>query len=301
MPFDFDQIQSVNFGVCLDTEAGESNRLVPCDQGVQSALKEMLAETVAAFTTDRAQIDEFSPAEKYGATERLRLPLDSEWVRKHRQVFAAENLPTDTHGLDKPSDLVSYFAIFRDGGGEKLMAFRRAAQFKGVVEKHLLTVINDALCLAPDRLFKLDTDFDFLIFDGQILIWRPSGFIFTAEMDGQIAACATTNVDRISEEVTCVDFTSLREFVSTHKLAMRLVAAIKIRNDLDSISRTRLRAECRDSGVKVIQKDGKLMPAAGNEMGFLMLLDRRRYTVTLIDKQPETYEAPSRHLAARAD
>ena len=162
--------------------------------------------------------------------------------------------------------------FFDDAANAKLMAFRRATQFKGVIKKHLITIIDDSLHIVPDQLFKLDNDFDFLIFDDQILIWHPIGFIFTAEMDQQIAACAAANVDSIAEDITCVDFTGLKTFVSKHKLAMRLVAALKTRKDLVSVSKTRLRAECRDSGVKVIQKDGKLSPAEGSEMGFLMLL-----------------------------
>jgi hypothetical protein len=301
MPFDFAHITSTNFGVCLDTDAGESYRLVPADVDVQAALREMLETTRAALTKEGTQIDEFSPAEKYGSNERLRVALNSDLVAKHRAIFAAENLPTDTHGLENPGALVSYFAVFHDNNQQKLMAFRRAAQFKGVVKKHLVTFVNDSLRLVPDSLFKLDADFDFLIFDDQILIWRPSGFLFTADMDEHVAACAAANVDHISQNVSCVDFTGLRAFVSTHKMGMRLVAAIKGRNDLLAITRTRLRSECKAAGVKVVLKDGKLLPAEGNEMSFLMLLDRRRYTVTLIPNTPETYEAPSRHSALRAE
>jgi hypothetical protein len=301
MPFDFGHIQSVSFGVCLDTAEGESYRIVPCDQGVQNALREMLYATMATLGPPAGDIADFSPAEKYGPTERLRVSLDSDLVTKHQQVFLAENLAIDTHGLDNTSRLASYFAIFRDEDNEKLMAFRRAAQFKGVVKKHLVTLLNDALHMVPDTLFKLDSDFDFVIFDGQILIWRPSGFVFTADMDEHIAACAAINVDHIAGEVSCVEFAALREFVSQHKLAMRLVAAIKSRNDLSAITKQRLKAECKDSGVKLVHQDGKLLPAEGSEMSFLMLLDRRRYTVMLVPKQPETYEAPSRHLAATAE
>ena len=39
MPFNFHQIQSVEFGVCLDTDDGESYRLMPCVAEVQEALE----------------------------------------------------------------------------------------------------------------------------------------------------------------------------------------------------------------------------------------------------------------------
>lgn len=301
MPFNFQTIQAVEFGVCLDTDEGESYRLMPCDAEVQEVLKDMLAATWGAIFDADGELQEFSPAEKYAATERLWVGLPSDLVTKHRDVYEAENLATDTHALDNVNQVVSYFGIFRDADGNKLMAVRRATQFKGVLQKKLIRFSDDALRIIEDHVFKLDTDFDFFICDGKIYIWRPSGFVFTSEMDDQMAACAMGNVDRIAEDITCVDFTELKEFVSKHKLAMRLVAAIKSRNDLTAISKKRLNAECKDSGIKVTQKNGKLTPSEGSEMGFLMMLDRRRYTVTLIEKKPETYEAPSRHVAPRAE
>ena len=108
-------------------------------------------------------------------------------------------------------------------------------------------------------------------------------------MDEQIAACAAANVDSIAEDITCVDFTGLKSICLQAQTGHAFGGGIKESERSVSVSKTRLRAECRDSGVKVIQKDGKLSPAEGSEMGFLMLLDRRRYTVTLIEKQPETY------------
>lgn len=301
MPFNFSNIASVSFGACLETDDGESYRLVPCDTGVQDALKEMLASTMASLTADGspAAIPEFSPAEKYSSTEALRIDLTSELVAKHRTIFASENLVLDTNGLASPSDLVSYFACFLDSTGNKLMAFRRAAQFKGVIKKHLVTFMNDALRIVPDSLFKLDTDFDFVIFDGQILIWRPSGFAFTADIDAQIAASAVASVDSISSDMACVEFTGIRDFVAKHKLAMRLVAALKTRSDLADISLKLLKASCKSNNVSFKVKGGKLLPEAGSEMDFLMLLDRRLYTLTLIEQHPETYQAASRSLANR--
>jgi hypothetical protein len=301
MSFAFNSIQTVEFGVCLEHDSQEVYHIVPADQGVQDALKEMLEATRNQFFRADQNVEVFSPAEKYSSTERLSLSLDSELVLKHKEVFASENLATDSHGLDDPSRLISYFAIFRDRAGKKLMAFRRAAQFKGVIKKNLITFLNDSLKIVNDELFKLDTDFDFLIFDDQILIWRPSGFIFTAGMDEYIARSAADNVDQVSREVLCVNFSHLKGFIAKHRLSMRLIAAIKSRDDLAEISKQRLEAECKESGLKIIERDGLLLPEEGSEYGFLMLLDRRRYTVTLIDQKPETYEAPSRHAADRAE
>jgi len=299
--FNFKAIQSVEFGICLDTDAGESYRLVPCVTEVQAALKEMLAATVESLFDPEESIEEFSPAEKYGPTERLRIAISSEMVAKHRQVFETTNLATDTNGLGDVEKIVSYFAIFRDRAAQKLMAFRRAMQFKGILKKKLIRFSDDALRIIPDDVFKLDTDFDFIVCDGQILIWRPSGFVFTAGMDEHVAACAMQNVDHIAKDIACVDFSGLKKFVEGHKMGMRLVAAIRSRTDLAMISRNQLKRECKDSKIEVTEKNGKLIPTEGSELAFLKLLDRRRYALTLIPRKREIYEAASRHEARSAD
>jgi hypothetical protein len=298
--FNFQQIQSVEFGVCLDTVDGESYRLVPCVAAVQQALKEMLEGTRRSLFADGSGFTEFSPAEKYASNERLRIALTSDLVNKQREVFETINLPTDPNALNNTDSVVSYFAIFRDNRSQKLLAFRRAAQFKGILKKRLIRFSDDALSIVPDKVFKLDTDFDFLIFDNQVLIWRPSGFVFTADIDNQIAACAKENISYIEETIACVDFTDLREFVSTHKRGMRLVAVIKSRQDLGAIAPNLLHAECKQARIPLRQENGKLFPEPGHELAFLMLLDRRRYTITLIEGQPETYEAASRNLTSPA-
>lgn len=297
MNFNYEPVRSVSFGVCLDTGGGESYRIVPCDQAVQDALKEMLTATLSSLSNNEGELEVFSPAEKYGTNERLQLSLESELSRKHSEIFSTENFETDTHGLDNPGDLIFYYAIFHDAANQKLMAFRRATQFKGVLCKRMLSIVNDALRMIPETVFRLDNDFDFVIYDNKIYIWRPSGFIFTANMDNQLAECAGLIICSIGEEIECVDFSNLVEYVANHKLAMRLVAAIRSRRDLNAITLPNLKNECEKSGIEFVSDNGKLKPTNGNELAFLMLLDRRRYALTLVEQQPEVYEASSRHAA----
>src|SRR5258708_2673055 len=130
MAFNFQRIQSVEFGVCLDTDDGELLRLVPCVEAVQDALKEMLETTRLAIFDAEHELQEFSPAEKYAATERLFCVLGSGLVTKHHDVYQAENLPTDTHALDDMDKIVSYFGIYRDSDPRSLHLISRRAQCK---------------------------------------------------------------------------------------------------------------------------------------------------------------------------
>jgi hypothetical protein len=294
MPFDFTTVQSVEFGVCIETDAGESFRLIPIVGEVQDALKEMVEETRGVILKVNALIDEFSPAEKYAPNERLRIALDSDMVAKHRSVYEAENIVFDANALATPAQIISYFAVLRDDKRNKLMAFRRAAQFKGILQKKLIRFSDDALRIVDDNVFKLDQDFDFLIYDNQVLIWRPSGFEFTADMDKYVAASASANLASISKRISCVKFDRLEQFVAGHKRAMRLVAAIKSRDDLELTSLKLLRSYCKGSEVLLEGDKQHVWPAEGHEMDFLLVLDRRRYPIKLIEKATEIYEAASR-------
>lgn len=254
-------------------------------------------ETRNSIFDRTAPVVEFSPAEKYAQNERLTIGLDSEMVTKHREVYEAENLLIDTNALSEPNRVIGYFVIIRDHARHKLMAFRRAAQFKGILRKKLIHFSDDALRIVEDEVFKLDHDFDFLIFDGRVFIWRPSGFEFSADLEGYIAASSAANVAAISARIPCVHFERLISFVTGHKRAMRLVAAIKSRDDLEQTSLRRLTSYCRSSGVELERDKGRVWPAAGHEMQFLMVLDRRRYQTRLTEEEPEIYEAASRHRA----
>lgn len=293
--FDCTNITSVEFGVGFDTEGGEAFRLIPIAEEVQDVLKEMLCVTQDSISN--GPMDDFSPAEKYAATERLRLTLDSDMATKHRQAYEAENLVIDTYALQNPHDIIGYFGIFRDHQGHKLMAFRRATHFKGILRKKLIHFMDDAIRILPDTVFKLDQDFDFLIYDNQIYIWHPSGFEFSADIENYVATCALENVTSVSNRISFINFDRMKDYIKNHKRAMRLVAAIRSRGDLEEVSLDMLKELCATSKVTLEESDGTLWPAEGHELPFLMVLDRRRYTVMLIEDKPETYEAPSRKLA----
>jgi hypothetical protein len=174
------------------------------------------------------------------------------------------------------------------------MAFRRAAQFKGILRKKLIRFCDDALRIVEDDVFKLDQDFDFMIVDEHVLIWRPSGFEFSADMETHVAASAAINLASIAERVTCVNFDRLKTFIGGHKRAMRLVAAIKSRDDLEQTSLRMLRKYCESSGVPLERDRNHIWPAPGHEMDFLLVLDRRRYPIQLVEDETEIYEAMSR-------
>jgi hypothetical protein len=50
----------------------------------------------------------------------------------------------------------------------------------------------------------------------------------------------------------------------------------------------------KSTGVEITDSKGKIAVAACHEMGFLEVLDRRRYELELVKGQPEHFKAGSR-------
>ncbi len=62
----------------------------------------------------------------------------------------------------------------------------------------------------PDKVFKLDNDFDMLADDEGVSILRPSGFEFVGQLKEAILAAAPANVKLIQNDLPFVDFASIR-------------------------------------------------------------------------------------------
>jgi len=296
---DVNHIQTVEFGVCLSKSQEDAWVIVPVDTTVQEVIKEMVcstAEQLRCFVQE-ADLPTYEPAEKYASMEALRYPIEhDDKDTTPIKLFNAQNLPTEQNGLNDPSEIFFYFAICRDQQNKKLLAIRRAAQFKAVLKAkgRLIRWLDDTMSAVEDDIFKLDQDFDYLVTEDEIYILRPSGFEFTADLDELVLAKATQNTQKLQQIMEFVDFNSLAEYVSMHKRAARLVAAIRSRDDLSGITVDSLKAVCKATGVEVEEIDDKVGPVSGHEMHFLMLLDRRRYSLALIEENTETYEAASR-------
>ena len=301
--FNFNAITSTEFCVCYDTTDGEVYWQIPVDAEVQGALGDMLRKTVEALDPAGDAMDAYEPAQKYSSEERLVASNGEPHMDKLRALHALQNIQTNAGVIRETQRLAFYFAVFRDAQSRKIVAVRRATQFKGVVKarNRLISLVDDTLKLVADDVFKLDNDFDYLVFHDKTWILRPTGFEYTAALEEAISAQAAAITEELSKSVPCVDFARLIEFVGGHKRAARLISSLRTRSDLHLTSIKMLKKGCKSNGIEFETKGGKVYPKEGSEMAFLELLDRRRYTVELIEEQEEFYVAPNRrNVASRA-
>lgn len=296
--FDFSQIATVEFGVCVEAEPKEQYYLVPINAKVKEALAAMLTSTKEQLTTERSlkNLDRYQPSDKHASIDCCQLPLIDPMNRRLEDLYEATNIATNPASLSDPDSLVYYFASFHDKNGNKLLAIKRAVQFRGIVKagNAIVRMIDETLNLIEDDVFKLDRDFDYFICDSTIYILRPSAFEYTADIESFVLQKAAQNALDLGKTITFLECAQLSSYVQGHKRAARLLASIRSRDDLGDTSRTRLESACRDNKIELVKSGRKIAPAPGHEMAFLQLLDRRSYTIELTSKGKEFYEATSR-------
>lgn len=294
LDFDLGNVTVTEFGVGLDDGNGQTFVAVSVDADVQAALREMVQATWDAMQEDEDGPAKYEPSEKHGSTEYVYVPLGDDLASSVRDLHEAANLDIDAAALDDPSDVFCYFARLTDKKKRRLTALRRATQFKGVLKKRLIRFVTDSLKLIDDRVFKLDSDFDLLIDSGKVHILRPSGFEFAGKLQQAILDAVPANINAIRKDLKFVEFGGIQEYASKHARAARLLASIRGQEETKSIDEAALKSHCKRTGVEVKESNGKLIVAAGHELDFLGVLDRRLYDVELVKGQPERYRAASR-------
>jgi len=294
--FGFDDIASVEFCVSVSDREGTNTFIVPSQRNVQEALREMLTQTVHELETVDAAVRQYELSEEYPGKQSLRADLASDEMATIRALYEEEGWVPNPAALREPADISHYSAVFRDGAQRKLVGVRRAAQFKGVVKSRgrLITLVDDTVTVVADQVFKLDKEFDFIVTRGHVYILNPTGFAGVADIEDLALAQARRKAMALGRRISFVDFSELSNFVAGHKRAARLVAALSARDDLNRVERAKVERAAAETEVRLEPAGRKLRPAAGSEIGFLELLDDRRYADSIRSGPKEAYVANSR-------
>lgn len=294
LEFDLGSVMVTEFGVGRDDSNGQTFVAVPVDADVQDALREMVQATWDAMQKDGDGPANYDPSEKHGAIEYLTLPLADDMASSVRELHEAASLDIESSALDEPSNVFCYFVQLTDNKQRRLTALRRATQFKGVLKKRLIRFVADSLKLIDDSVFKLDSDFDLLVDSTHVHILRPNGFEFAGKLQNAILKAVPENMKAIRKDLAFVEFDGIEAYAAKHPRAARYLASIRATGETKSIDKALLKKLCKQTAVEVTESKGKVIVAAGQEMDFLEVLDRRRYEVSLVKGTPEQYRAASR-------
>lgn len=295
--FNHDDIHHCEFFVCLGKDESESHFQVPIDMSVQDALKEMFATTLHRINSTREEngFEQYSPAQKYGAKDAVYCEIGSEFAAVPKTLLEQSDIDETSNALSDLRNVSYYYVIAVDGNGKRMLGARRASQFKGVLKAKLIRWgVDNTLKLVDETTFRLDSEFDYIVFDEMLWALHPSGLEFTAKLTDAVKAAAPASASEVMSRIDFLELGKLGEYASKHPRAARYLAAVRARTDLELISQELLVSYCEDNGVSFSVEEGKMVPDEGNEILFLEVLDRRIFTAELIPHQKERYEAPNR-------
>lgn len=294
LDFDLGDIKAVEFGVGLEGDDEQLFRILHVDNDVQDALREMAVETLRKMSELEDGPRLYEPSEKYANMEHIYLPSGSDYGAKFIELHEADSLKVDNGALKSPEKLIFYFARFTDGKNRRLTSLRRASHFKGIVKDRLLRFSTNTLKLVKGNVFRLDSDFDFLVDSKNIHILRPSSFEYSAKLQDAILSAVPQNIEAISKDLPYVDFSEIERYSAVHPRAARYIASIRVQEEVSRVDKAALKSHCKATGVQFKVEKGKIIVDSKNVLGFLEVLDRRRYNVELVPGAPEMFRAGSR-------
>lgn len=291
--FDLDNVQVTEFGVGLCNKSSYDFFQVPVDKNVQSVLHEMVVATWQAMQRSSSELKKYSPAEKHKSTEYLYLESINILCKKLVNLHECNNLVTNTSVVSDPSQISCYFVRLIDKSENRITAMRRASQFKANIKKKLIRLFQDSLEIAEDKFFRLDNDFDILIDAENIHIWRPTAFELLGGLQQAILDAVPENIETIKKHLTFVEFRSIEDYAKKHPRAAKYLASIR-EQKLSGITHATLEECCRKTNIKISINGNQIKIDEKNIMGFLEVLDRRRYQIDLVPNNPERFRASGR-------
>lgn len=298
LEFNLQAVETVVFGVGRSVDQGTEFCEVSADSDVQGSLQEMVEQTKkeADKTLESGyEPERYNPAEAYGTKEYVYLPLKDDLTEHLRNLHNA-NLTTDNDALSDPSTIFCYFAKMVDGDGNHLTALRRPTQFKSVLKKHLIALINDAVRQVEEDMFQLDYDFDLIVDEHNVHILRPLGFAALGGVQSAILEAVPENIASIREHMDFVDFSNIEEYATNHPRAASYLASIRSQGQMENIDPALLQELCNVTSVElsIREEDEKITVEERFILGFLEVLDRRRYPIELRRGARESYKAYGR-------
>jgi len=109
-----------------------------------------------------------------------------------------------------------------------------------------------------------------------------------------VMAAVPQVVRDLQRNLPFVDFAGIQAFAGAHPRAAHYLASIRAQGESENIDRAALEELCRETGVEIQEANGQITVPQSQVMGFLQVLERRRYEVRLVRGVPERFRADSR-------
>lgn len=236
----------------------------------------------------------YEVANDYPPAVYLILPTHSPLVRPLVDIHQAVNVLTDPNMLANLGSVFCYFTYYTDEQGRRLTGVRRANQFKGLQKKRLLAFLGNELRYIDEGIFEINNEFDVLIDSNFVHIVNPKSFRFLAQIGQATIEAIPQNISAVRHHIPYVDWSSVETYAADHASSATLLASISTGNLAENVDKDSLMDLCRKTGVTVSESNGTISVPENQVKGFLEVLDRRRYEVSLVLQSPEPFRATNR-------
>lgn len=292
MSFNFNNITNIQFFIkkCI----GEEEKCYQINiKDLNDILKEVLDTTLRDF--QNSNIEEYSPTEKYNATDRLKISLDNEYSKNIKDIYNLRNITVATEEISKDINLIEYYFVqYFDDSENMLLGIKKATYFKSLTTRNILEFWDNSLKPASNQLFKLDNTFDILVYNNEIKIKNYLTFEYISQLTNIVKEKSIENINKISTQVSFLKFSDeSKNYIQSHIMATKLIASICNSTDLDNLNIDNIRIACRNLQIDIGSSRNEVQLNTSNTMDFLKLLDRRLYSVNLTGEE-ELYEARSK-------
>ena len=158
----------------------------------------------------------------------------------------------------------------------------------------MVQLVNNTLRTVDEPILQLNSDWDILIDSDYVHIVNTASFMALGDVDEALRDAIPRNIGIIRNSLGYVDWTNIEEYATDHPRAAGLLASIQSRGYADNLNRSALVELCDSTGVMVEESGGMVSVVDRDILGFLEVIDRRRYPIELVPSQPEQYRASSR-------
>lgn len=297
MKFEFDFSDITHQELVVSQDDGEFSQLI-IDLSVKECLKGMLEDTADRFdSVTYAEIQNYEPAEKYGAEEFVKASLSEPDLANLLNLFNLTGVTASNDVIANINSISYYLYRAKDSQNRQLVGVKKAQHMKGLASAHgrIVSLIDDSLTIMEKPVFKLDREFDLIITSTEVFAIRPNTLAYVAEVDEAATKAAQSRLNSIGDAIEFLSLEVLQPYVSTRKRAAHLVSAIANRKDLGRFQQSKIESACQELGIQMLREpSGKIGPLQGHELAFLELLDNRRYVTSLTEDPPIAFVAASR-------
>lgn len=297
--FNFDAIidDRTEFITATGTGRTPAMHSVTIDRGVQEVLTASAVKMIEAMLRE-AEADPrlYDPGNSYEATGYLFVPMDGTFSTKANYLHTYPSPPPHSDPLRALPRINLYLARLQDEHGNRISAVKKTSDFGRALKKTGWSRLsNGELILDVDPIFQMADDFDFFIEDDGIYVYRYKSFERVCNLERAINEAVETNIEFISKQSECIDFSTLLDPASHSIRAARALASIRANDYAKDLDVGRVRHYCENLNITLAETNGRLS-VESEHLKFLRLIARQILGVELRAGYPETYEALNRNL-----